>query len=411
MFVSKVARIEFKRNQMNSMSNASLPGRTMSEVYQNETITHLTRIAKEYREMETVLAANGFAQLTVLNKSTPQEAAFEAAVIDGLGSTLIQEVPSVPGFGHTNQANSATATNLKIAHMVRHYKFGDAETLPLYLKIGIGMIGHSSTGTGYNYLRPFAVVEFYSDADFTNLIDKYSGVTLSIGSDIYSPNSSGNSNGIRVAGFSYAANDNNLILCPMSYPEVGVTSLDKSHWGAVTAATFNNGLTKPIMLSKVKCYGIDTEMEYVAVCHLPSHHNNQSTSTNESALVTTDSYSSGTALAHREKFLTPLSVELRMQGIGVPRSMTDELNQARPMRPHYFEYFYLDNSGFVYEFDKVYWGTIPTRTVIGQTEHEVRINGEMRRVCYCTALAPSTLNTDANRWSERAQGIMIDATT
>ena len=397
MFVHKTTPIYYNRASMLITAPTGFIDQPVSSRIPATLIAWIESAAAALVDMEAMLATSGFDLLHHISRGTQEELAFDEIIAGNISSYVIKSEP----VNHPYGALSNSPINKVVPLAMRYYRFGDAETVPLYFSVELSFIG-VNPNLSRNSARPFTCVRFFSNENFLEPIDFW----YSAPSANYEAQNIGS--GSRQASFIFAANNNNLILSLENIQTSFLNAADYEHFGYVNNPSVPYGLCRPIMFSKTRVVGVDTDKPYVSVCQTSPIYTAANTSNAEDMVLPIQTYNSSYN-RYYAKHICAFDVDTRGAGIGIPRSGLGDTQVGRVQKPLHMDYFYVNASGVVFEYLGVTYGAILSRNNFSPDIGVAMVNGQSRQIFQLPGLGPFMYTTHNLLWSCRAQSLGIYA--
>lgn len=331
------------------------------------------------KRMEAAVVSNGFTHVTPIDLGTSYEEVFNSTEI----LTEFQSQTLIAGW--TTLDNNAVIPAFR-----RHYKIGDAETLPLYMRIEVGMRGYSQDeGSNTPYSRYYANLSFSATQTFNTFIAEHNLSTTMGAYTLYG-------NGSNYTGkLAFVLTADSLALYPSSVFMYGYNNDGNYQAFGKTTTTANYNYFAGIVLSKTKAYIPSSPMSYVT------------TAMTGPAWLTPNTADVGLAtgfspinVSGAPILVTPDGVEQR--AICAPPAAIP--NTLIPARKFAAPFFFVGSNGVVYEYPNLFWMTDPFRDRLDIVETTINYAGQQMSV-----VALPCLNAmDTNKaWTAATQTYVI----
>lgn len=324
-------------------------GNPVSSVFASSQLDYVHEMIKLFIKLESDLADHGNQLLTVISGGSTLESFF---------------IPDLTEFKTTPLQLTWTAVNanLEVPLAERRYKFGDSESLPLYIKITFGLMGVSATAGSYNSTRPYYSIEFSSNSTFSSIIKKRNFAVTCMSTQ----------NVAVLANFEsklfYAFNENSISIYPLG---LYATSLNSNTLGRNAGFSAPYNVPAGFILNKSKCYAALSSQSFIATALLPCKFIGISTTIAASALGVISGSASN--IDEPALIVTPDLYETRSPALP---PVGGTVAAASPARKFASPYVMTLSNGTVIAFDGLLWMSDIYRDRIDFMEGSYQIGGQ-----------------------------------
>lgn len=315
-------------------------GNAFTTVFPAAFLDTIFEIISLFKTLEVDVIAKGFSHVTPVDMGTNFEAVFSriGTRTDLNSETLLQ------GWSTSN-------VNGLIPIFKRYYKLGDTETVPLYVCIEVGMKGHIAPGFASNYCsRPYVKLSFSEVASFSSyfyerdLMLECPASSVSTALPAYS------------CKLSYVLTESALALYSCPQMLVAPTNVMRNILGKSSAMAAPYQYPSGVLFAKSKASAPASTQENAMTAFLGPKGAANNGATGTTCLAYTPNVVSETAM-----FIGQGVVEQR----GACAPPTNHLGTSKnPSRKFVAPFFYLSESGTVYEYQGVFWISDPNRDVL-----------------------------------------------
>ena len=394
MFIRKEKYISYNRAQI---PLSGYIGQTVASKIPENLIACMEKFAAEMLVMESNLVANGFNLLTRLDRGTAAEGVFQTLASGGIRTHVFTTEPLQPPY----VANSNLTINAYLPIGERYYKFGDAETIPIYFKVTLGFQGTSTTAL---YARPYLLIEFFQSEGFISA----SNYWISHANANYNLSSPGS--GARPFSLCFAANSSNLIIS-LGTDQGSISNIDFRHWGYVDSPIISeHRVFRPILFSKAHAPDVDLgDKNYIAVVHTSPVTRKTGTSNGEDSMLI-GSTSTVDQTTPAPMLFSALSSENFYGGVGIPRTVNSNYSTSvRVAKPFFMDYFVVTEQLGVIEFHGLKYAPIMDRINFNVQIGTIPMRGITREFYQMPCIGPLAFEFNSLAWQNRAHTISLVA--
>lgn len=354
-------------------------GTPYSTVFNPTLLNAMFEVIKMLKTMEATVTQQGFSHVTAMDLGTDYEQVFKTTeTLTDLGNQLL-----ISGW-------TAASNNGIIPAARRHYKIGDAETTPLYMRVEMGMRGYAATENGTSFFSRFYVsLLFANNPSFTSVIHERNLTTTMTSTGVYSAGSNFNGK------LAFILTEKSLALYPCPIPLYDYNSNKACHGKIANTAIYS--YFSGVLLSKAKAYIPTSPMQYVMTAFLGPRADGISLTDGNGASGFSASY-----LAAAGFFVTPDGYEQRGLCALPTAVIGDAIQAARKLAT---PFFYVGATGTVYEYQNVFWVSDPARDRMDIASTMVDYAGQNFEVVALPCL--NTMSKDPSAWSIHCQSFVM----